>query len=92
MTNCPHGGGGPNSNDQRFLDILTVNRLGCGQGAFDCPDGDSDMIKIGHAICQELLSGTPEVSVEAQAIRHQAGFGRDQAVELVGAAEAAYCS
>jgi hypothetical protein len=50
------------------------------------------MIKIGHAICQELLSGTPEVSVEAQAIRHQAGFGRDQAVELVGAAEAAYCS
>jgi hypothetical protein len=80
-----------NSGDQQYLDTLTTYQLGCRQGAFDCPDGDSTMIQMGHAICHELLGGRTEVSVAAQVMRTKAGFGRDQAIELISTAEQSYC-
>lgn len=76
--------------DQQYLDTLATYQLGCGQGAFDCPDGDSTMIQMGHAICHELDTRT-ELSVAAQIMRSKAGFGHDQATELMGAAEQSYC-
>lgn len=78
------------SGDQQYLDTLTTQGVGCNHG-FDCPDGDQTMIEIGHAICKEILSGTPDVSVEAQIMRKKPGFGSDQAASLVGTAEQFYC-
>jgi hypothetical protein len=69
---------------------LTIHQLGCGQGNFDCPDGDSDMIGMGHAICQDLSSHS-RLAVEAEFVKEKARFSESQADNLVTAAQLAYC-
>lgn len=78
--------------DQLYLDTLTQDGLGCGQGIFDCPGGNNDMIHMAHTICTELAGGQTEPSIAAQLIRDKPGFARDQATELISAAKWAYCS
>jgi hypothetical protein len=78
-------------NDQHFLEVLAANGLGCGQGAFDCTQGDDDMIQVGHSICRQMHGGNSKLSIEQQIIRRKPNLQSTQAVVLVTAAEAAYC-
>jgi hypothetical protein len=79
------------STDDQFLGVLNANGLGCGQGAFTCAIGDSDMIRMGHAICRQVRGGNSELSVEQAILRAKPGLQPAQAVKLVSASEAAYC-
>jgi hypothetical protein len=77
--------------DDHYLELLNANGLGCGQGPFACPIGDSDMIRIGHTICRQLHGGNSKLSLAQGIIRAQPGVQPAQAVTLVSAAQAAYC-
>jgi hypothetical protein len=77
--------------DQQFLQVLNANGLGCGQGAFECTQGDDDMIQVGRSICRQMRGGNSKLSIEQQIIRMEPKMQPTQAVVLVTAAEAAYC-
>lgn len=79
------------ADDQRYLELLEANSLGCGQTAIECPMGDDSMIGVGHAICRQLHGGNSARSVGAQIVRNRPGVQPDQAAKLVIAAETAYC-
>lgn len=79
------------SNDQRYLQVLAANGLGCGQGAFECIQGDDDMIQVGHSICRQMHGGNSKLSIAQQITRSKPTLPPAQAVLLVSAAAAAYC-
>jgi radical SAM superfamily enzyme len=78
--------------DQQYLDQIKAAGLSCGQGPFGCPNGDGDMIAIGHSICKQLSRGNSMLSVEQQIIRQKPGIQPDMVVRLVVASKNAYCS
>jgi hypothetical protein len=78
--------------DQQYLNLIKAAGLSCGEGPFDCPTGDGDMIAIGHAICKQLSRGNSMLSVEQQIIRQKPGIQPDMVVHLVVASKTAYCS
>src|ERR1700709_1089822 len=75
------------SNDDQFIKVLNANGLGCGQGAFTCAIGDSDMVSVGHAICRQVRGGNSELSVEQAILRAKPGLQPAQALKLVPASE-----
>jgi hypothetical protein len=79
------------SNDNQYLEQLNANGLGCGQGAFPCSIGDSDMIRMGHEICRQVRGGNSKLSVEQAILQAKPGLQPAQAVKLVSAAVTAYC-
>ena len=79
------------ANDDHFLELLNANGLGCGQGPFACPIGDSDMIRMGRTICRQLRGANSKLSISQAIIRAKPGIQPAQAVTLVAVAEAAYC-
>jgi hypothetical protein len=79
------------SNDDQYLEQLNANGLGCGQGAFTCAIGDSDMIRMGHAICRQVRGGNSVLSVERAILRAKPGLQPAQAVKFVSASVTAYC-
>ncbi len=79
------------TDDQHYLDLISASGLGCGEGPFDCPNGDSDMIALGRAICRQLTHGNSSLAVEQQIVRQKPGVQPDTVVRLVGAAKTAYC-
>jgi Protein of unknown function (DUF732) len=79
------------TDDQHYLDLISASGLGCGEGPFDCPNGDSDMIALGRAICRQLTHGNSSLAVEQQIVRQKPGVQPDRVVRLVGAAKTAYC-
>ena len=38
------GVAGADTDDENYLNLINASGLGCGQGPFSCPTGDSDMI------------------------------------------------
>ena len=85
------GPAGADPIDQPYLDTLSANGLGCGQGAFDCTRGDDDMIQVGRSICRQMRGGNSKLSIEQQIMRRKTTLTSTQAVVLVTAAEATYC-
>jgi hypothetical protein len=79
------------ANDDHFLELLNANGLGCGQGPFTCPIGDSDMIRMGRTICRQMRGANSKLSITQAIIRAKPGIQPAQAVTLVAVAEAAYC-
>ena len=77
--------------DDHFLELLNANGLGCGQGPITCPIGDSDVIRMGRAICRQMHGGNSKLSIAQAIIRAKPGLQPAQAVTLVSAAETAYC-
>jgi hypothetical protein len=89
---CPAGADtDPAAEDQTYLDLLNANGLGCGQGPFGCPNGESDLVQIGRAICRQLTHGNSSLSVSKQIIRQKPDAQPDAVVRLVSAAKTAYC-
>jgi hypothetical protein len=78
------------SGDAQYLAALKASELGCGQGPFDCPTGDVDMIQIGHSICRQLR-GNSQAAIAQAILRGKPGMPPGQAVALVSAAKSAYC-
>jgi hypothetical protein len=87
---CPAGADSA-ADDQAYLDLINANGLGCGQGPFACPTGDSDMIQIGRAICRQLTHGNSSMAVSQAILRQKPGVQPDMVVRLVAAAKTAYC-
>ena len=85
------GPAGADAADENYLKLINSNGLGCGQGPFTCPTGDSDMIQIGHAICKQLTHGNSSLSVSQAILRQKPGVQPDMVVRLVAAAKTAYC-
>lgn len=79
------------TNDQQFLQVLAANGLDCGQGAFECSEGDTDMIQVGRSICRQMHGGNSKLSIAQQIMRRKPNIPPAQAVVLVSASEAAYC-
>ena len=77
--------------DHSYLNLINASGLGCGQGPFSCPTGDSDMIQIGRAICRQLTHGNSSQAVSQAIIRQKPGVQPDMVVRLVAVAKAAYC-
>jgi hypothetical protein len=77
--------------DDTYLGLINGSGLGCGQGPFACPTGDSDMIQIGRAICRQLTHGNSSLAVSQAIIRQKPGVQPDIIVRLVAAAKMAYC-
>jgi len=82
---------GADTDDENYLNLINASGLGCGQGPFDCPTGDSDMIQIGRAICRQLTHGNSSLAVSQAIIRRKPGVQPDMVVRLVAAAKTAYC-
>jgi uncharacterized protein DUF732 len=82
---------GADTQDDNNLGMINSAGLGCGQGPFACPTGDSDMIQIGRAICRQLTHGNSSLAVSQAIIRQKPGVPPDKIVRLVAAAKAAYC-
>jgi hypothetical protein len=82
---------GADTDDDNFLNMINSSGLGCGQGPFSCPTGDSDMIQIGRAICRQLTHGNSSLAVSQAIIRQKPGVQPDMVVRLVAAAKTAYC-
>jgi hypothetical protein len=82
---------GADTQDDDYLNMINSSGLGCGQGPFNCPTGDSDMIQIGRAICRQLTHGNSSLAVSQQILRQKPGVQPDMVVRLVAAAKAAYC-
>lgn len=79
-------------NDQQYLQVLAANGLACGQGAFQCSEGDDTyMIKIGRSICRQMHAGNSKLSIAQQIIRRMPNIPPVQAGTLVSASAAAYC-
>jgi hypothetical protein len=87
---CPAGADSA-ADDQAYLDLINANGLGCGQGPFACPTGDSDMIQIGRAICRQLTHGNSSMAVSQAILRQKPGVQPDMVVRLVAAAKTSYC-
>jgi Protein of unknown function (DUF732) len=87
---CP-AGADTDAEDQAYLDLINANGLGCGQGPFACPTGNSDMVQIGRAICRQLTHGNSSLSVSQQILRQKPGVQPDMVVRLVAAAKSSYC-
>jgi hypothetical protein len=85
------GTAGADANDDNYLELINGSGLGCGQGPFACPTGDSDMIQIGRAICRQLTHGNSSLAVSQAIMRQKPGVPPDKVVRLVAAAKAAYC-
>lgn len=85
------GMAGADTTDDNYLELINANGLGCGQGPFACPTGDSDMIQIGRAICRQLTHGNSSLAVSQQILRQKPGVKPDMVVRLVAAAKTAYC-
>ena len=85
------GVAGADTEDDNYLNLINANGLGCGQGPFNCPTGDSDMIQIGRAICRQLTHGNSSMAVSQQILRQKPGVQPDKVVRLVAAAKTAYC-
>jgi hypothetical protein len=79
------------TNDDNYLNLINASGLGCGQGPFSCPTGDSDMIQIGRAICRQLTHGNSSLAVTQAIIRQKPGMQPDMVVRLVAIAKTAYC-
>jgi hypothetical protein len=82
---------GADTTDDKYLELINANGLGCGQGPFACPTGDIDMIHIGRAICRQLTHGNSSLAVSQQILRQKPGVQPDVVVRLVAAAKTAYC-
>ena len=87
---CP-AGADAGADDQSYLKLINANGLGCGQGPFNCPTGDSDMIQLGRAICKQLTHGNSSLAVSQAILRQKPGVPPDMVVRLVAAAKTAYC-
>ncbi len=85
------GVAGADTNDENYLNLINASGLGCGQGPFSCPTGDSDMIQIGRAICRQLTHGNSSLAVSQAIIRQKPGVQPDMVVRLVAIAKTAYC-
>jgi hypothetical protein len=85
------GQAGADTNDDNYLGLINASGLGCGQGPFSCPNGDSDMVQIGRAICRQLTHGNSSLSVSQQILRQKPGVQPEMVVRLVAAAKSAYC-
>jgi hypothetical protein len=85
------GVAGADTDDDTYLELINSNGLGCGQGPFACPTGDSDMIRIGRAICRQLTHGNSSLAVSQAIMRQKPGVPADMVVRLVAAAKTAYC-
>jgi hypothetical protein len=82
---------GADTDDENYLNLINASGLGCGQGPFSCPTGDSDMIQIGRAICRQLTHGNSSLAVSQAIIRQKPGVQPDMVVRLVAVAKTAYC-
>jgi hypothetical protein len=82
---------GADTEDDTYLSLINANGLGCGQGPFACPNGDSDMIQIGRAICRQLTHGNSSLAVSQAILRQKPGVQPDMVVRLVATAKTAYC-
>ena len=82
---------GADTEDENYLKLINASGLGCGQGPFACPTGDSDMIQIGRAICRQLTHGNSSLAVSQAIIRQKPGVQPEMVVRLVAAAKTAYC-
>jgi hypothetical protein len=82
---------GADTTDDNYLNLINTNGLGCGQGPFACPNGDSDMIQVGRAICRQLTHGNSSLAVSQAIMRQKPGVQPDIVVRLVAAAKTAYC-
>ena len=82
---------GADTDDENYLKLINASGLGCGQGPFSCPTGDSDMIQIGRAICRQLTHGNSSLAVSQAIIRQKPGVQPDMVVRLVAIAKNAYC-
>jgi hypothetical protein len=85
------GVAGADTADDNYLGMINASGLGCGQGPFACPTGDSDMIQIGRAICRQLTHGNSSLAVSQAIMRQKPGVPPDTIVRLVAVAKAAYC-
>lgn len=85
------GVAGADTEDDTYLNLINTSGLGCGQGPFACPTGDSDMIAIGRAICRQLTHGNSSLAVSKAIMRQKPDVQPDMIVRLVAAAKAAYC-
>jgi hypothetical protein len=77
--------------DDTYLGLINSSGLGCGQGPFECPTGDSDMIQIGRAICRQLTHGNSSLAVSKAIMQQRPNVQPDLVVRLVAAAKTAYC-
>ena len=87
---CP-AGADTAADDQAYVNLINANGLGCGQGPFSCPNGDSDMVQIGRAICRQLTHGNSSLAVSQAILRQKPGVQPDVVVRLVAAAKTSYC-
>lgn len=87
---CP-AGADADADDQAYLKLINASGLGCGQGPFNCPTGDSDMIQMGRAICRQLTHGNSSLAVSQAILRQKPGVQPDMVVRLVAVAKTAYC-
>ena len=85
------GAAGADTADENYLNLITSSGLGCGQGPFECPTGDSDMIQIGRAICRQLTHGNSSLAVSQAILRQKPGVQPDTVARLVAISKAAYC-
>jgi hypothetical protein len=85
------GVAGATTEDDNYLNLINASGLGCGQGPFSCPTGDSDMIQVGRAICRQLTHGNSSLAVSQAILRQKPGVQPDMVVRLVAAAKASYC-
>jgi hypothetical protein len=77
--------------DDNYLGLIKSSGLGCGQGPFECPTGDSDMIQIGRAICRQLTHGNSSLAVSQAIMRQKPGVQPEVVARLVAIAKASYC-
>ncbi|MFG1929139.1 DUF732 domain-containing protein [Mycobacterium sp. NPDC048908] len=77
--------------DDNYLSLIKASGLGCGQGPFECPTGDSDMISIGRAICRQLTHGNSSLAVSQAILRQKPGVQPDTVARIVAISKAAYC-
>jgi hypothetical protein len=82
---------GADTNDENYLGLIKASGLGCGQGPFECPNGDSDMVAIGRAICRQLTHGNSSMAVSQAIMRQKPGVQPQMVAQLVAVAKAAYC-
>jgi hypothetical protein len=85
------GPAGADTADENYLGLINASGLGCGQGPFECPNGDSDMVQIGRAICRQLTHGNSTLAVSQAIMRQKPGVQPEMVVRLVAAAKTAYC-
>ena len=77
--------------DDNSLTMIKAAELGCGQGPFECPTGDSDMIQIGRAICRQLTHGNSTLAVSQAIMRQKPGVPPETIARLVAISKSAYC-